>query len=88
MRLLVPEEFPQFETFTALIEPNGHLNAAIRLLRGRWPLRFGDALEVHSGVSALDGQANPLKALAAARQSTVDPNDVTGLDDDHAPVVH
>ncbi|MEN3284721.1 MAG: hypothetical protein V7607_5861 [Solirubrobacteraceae bacterium] len=45
MRLLVPEEFPQFDTFTALIEPNAHLNLALRQLRATFPPRFADALE-------------------------------------------
>jgi hypothetical protein len=45
MRLLVPEEFPQLDTFTALIEPNAHLNLALRALRATWPPRFAEALE-------------------------------------------
>ncbi|WP_156027720.1 helicase-related protein [Candidatus Solirubrobacter pratensis] len=44
MNLLVPEEFPQAETFSALIEPNEHINLALRHLRGTWPPRFDDAL--------------------------------------------
>jgi cell wall-associated NlpC family hydrolase len=48
---------------------------------------YGDALELHSNADPLDGQVNPIKLLAAARQSTVDPAD-GGLDDDPSPVVH
>jgi cell wall-associated NlpC family hydrolase len=48
---------------------------------------YGDALELHSQADPLDNQVNPVKLLAAARQSTVDPNDADGLDDP-SPVVH
>lgn len=34
MRLLVPQEFDSIETFRSLIEPNQHLNAALRFMRG------------------------------------------------------
>ena len=30
IRLLVPEEFDEFETFTSMLEPNEHLNQAVR----------------------------------------------------------
>lgn len=33
MRLLVPDEFHEFETFQSLIEPNEHINAALRIMR-------------------------------------------------------
>jgi superfamily II DNA or RNA helicase len=45
MHLLVPEDFPQRDMFTALIEPNEHLNQALRHLRAQWPPRFDEALE-------------------------------------------
>ena len=45
MRLLVPDEFPQFDTFTALIEPNRHLNLALRHLRASEPPDFRAALD-------------------------------------------
>ncbi|XAY07873.1 DNA helicase [Paraconexibacter sp. AEG42_29] len=50
MRLLVPDEFPQFDTFTALIEPNRHLNLALRLLRASDPPDFAAALSALSEV--------------------------------------
>ena len=50
MRLLVPEEFPHRETFIALIEPNAHINLALRHLRAIWPPSFADALEALTGV--------------------------------------
>lgn len=37
LRLLVPEEFVDFETFVDLIEPNQHVNAALRAIRGPSP---------------------------------------------------
>ena len=46
MRLLVPQEFPQLETFTAVIEPNAYLNAALRRLRTGWPPAFAEALAI------------------------------------------
>jgi superfamily II DNA or RNA helicase len=52
MRLLVPEEFPQFDTFTALIEPNAHINLALRHLRGTWPPDFAEALDALTDVEA------------------------------------
>lgn len=48
---------------------------------------FGDALELHSNADPLDGQVNPVKLLAAARQGAADPADAAGLDDDPSPVV-
>jgi superfamily II DNA or RNA helicase len=45
MHLLVPEEFPDQATFASLIEPNGHVNLALRHLRATWPPRFADALK-------------------------------------------
>lgn len=45
MRLLVPEEFSDFETFNAVIEPNQYVNAALRTLRASWPPAFATALE-------------------------------------------
>ena len=45
MRLLVPEEFPQLDVFTALIEPNAHINLALRRLRATWPPQFAEALD-------------------------------------------
>jgi ATP-dependent helicase HepA len=44
MRLLVPEEFPEYETFAALIEPNAHINSALRALRATWPPDYNDVL--------------------------------------------
>ena len=40
MRLLVPEEFTEFETFVTTIEPNEHINRALRHLRADWPPRL------------------------------------------------
>jgi superfamily II DNA or RNA helicase len=44
MRLLVPEEFSDFETFNYLIEPNQFVNAALRTMRAAWPPDFPEAL--------------------------------------------
>lgn len=44
MRLLVPEEFPELETFLSVIEPNAHLNATLRQLRSGWPPPYAKAL--------------------------------------------
>ena len=49
MRLLVPDEFPSFETFQDVIAPNKHLNNALRALRVA-PPRFDDALAALRGV--------------------------------------
>lgn len=45
MRLLVPQEFPEQDTFASMIEPNRHLNLALRHLRSRWPPPFSAALD-------------------------------------------
>lgn len=45
MRLLVPEEFPELDTFVSVIEPNAHLNTALRRLRSGWPPPYEDALK-------------------------------------------
>jgi superfamily II DNA or RNA helicase len=45
MRLLVPEEFPDPDTFAAVIEPNRHLNLTLRHMRSTWPPAFREALE-------------------------------------------
>ena len=50
MQLLVPEEFPDAETFAALIEPNAHINLTLRQLRTTWPPPFADALEALKAV--------------------------------------
>ena len=52
MRLLVPEEFPQLDTFTAQIEPNAHINLALRHLRAGWPPDFETALDALTEVEA------------------------------------
>jgi SNF2 family DNA or RNA helicase len=45
MRLLVPEEFTDFETFNHVIEPNQYVNAALRALRASSPPDFSTALD-------------------------------------------
>jgi ATP-dependent helicase HepA len=52
MRLLVPEEFPEHETFERLIEPNRHLNLTLRHLRSASPPPFREALEELRNVEA------------------------------------
>jgi len=52
MRLLVPEEFPQFDTLAALIEPNTHIHLALRHLRATWPPKFAEALDALTEVEA------------------------------------
>lgn len=52
MRLLVPEEFPEHDTFERLIEPNRHLNLTLRYLRSRSPPPFREALEELRNVEA------------------------------------
>jgi len=86
MRLLVPEEFPQLDTFMALIEPNAHINLAVRHLRGGSAPRFADALEALTGVegTALAGrftrsaryQHTRLVLERGARGERVDRDDV------------
>jgi SNF2 family DNA or RNA helicase len=44
IRLLVPEEFSDFDTFASLLAPNDHLNRTIRILREKWPPDFERAL--------------------------------------------
>lgn len=56
MRLLVPQEFPQIDTFVSVIEPNVHLNTALRHLRSGWPPAYKRALRAlreveHTGQS-------------------------------------
>ena len=45
MHLLVPDEFPQYDAFADSIEPNAHVNLALRHLRARWPPDFAQALD-------------------------------------------
>ena len=83
MRLLVPEEFPQLDTFTALIEPNEHINLALRHLRAtlaaglRRRARRADGRRAHAqsaGASraarATSARAQCSSAARAARRST------------------
>jgi superfamily II DNA or RNA helicase len=52
MHLLAPQAFPRLETFTELIAPNEHINAALRLLRGPSPPDFAGALTTLSKVES------------------------------------
>ena len=64
MRLLVPEEFPQLETFAALIEPNSHVNETLRQLRATWPPDYGQALRA---LVRVEGTAFRRRFLQSAR---------------------
>lgn len=44
MRLLVPQEFPSYDTFQDVIEPNTHINAALKELRSEWPPPYDRAV--------------------------------------------
>jgi ATP-dependent helicase HepA len=64
MRLLVPDEFPQLETFNALIEPNAHINLALRHLRAGWPPHFAEAL---GALRKVEGMAVGARFTTSAR---------------------
>jgi ATP-dependent helicase HepA len=52
LRILVPEEFSDFETFNEVIEPNQYVNAALRTLRAQWPPDLASACEELQEVEA------------------------------------
>jgi superfamily II DNA or RNA helicase len=62
LRLLVPEEFHDFGTFTGLIEPNQHINTALRIMRSGEP-DYGAALSALGEVMQTD-QARRFQASA------------------------
>ena len=75
LRLLVPEEFSDFETFNHVIEPNQHVNAALRTLRASWPPDFATALgrlrevEIHRSGSSLQHELSIPRPRITARAS-------------------
>ena len=68
MRLLVPDEFHDFETFESVIEPNQYLNGALRIMRTASPPDYAAALAELRRVERTS-QARRYKQLAGYQEA-------------------